>query len=242
MRTCSLRPAAIYGERDNDLIPNMMRNMRLGRTKTQIGDNTNLFNHTYGGNAADAHLLAAEKLLHAPEGVAREAFFITNGVNLPFWDFSREVFRCAGDTTRPEEVRVISLSIALWLAWAMEWWFWVKGTVPPLDRSIVRFTCMNRYYDISKARERLGYEPKVEWKEGVKRGVEVSVYRPLFFPCAFSTMLDASLLRSQLTYSVSSGFLKMKGRWRAVRRSRVLASSLKNVPSNKPRVADIGGR
>ena len=60
------------------------------------------------------------------------------------------------------------------IAFVMEWVFWLKGGVAPLDRVKVKYATMNRYYDVSKAKERLGWQPKVEWKEGVRRAVEVS--------------------------------------------------------------------
>ncbi|KAL0932854.1 3-beta hydroxysteroid dehydrogenase/isomerase [Colletotrichum truncatum] len=172
MRTCTLRPAAVYGERDADLTPKMIGTMRLGRTKVQIGDNSNRFSTTYAGNAADAHLAAASKLLDAPDGVAGEAFFITNGPPMRFWDFSRAMFRAAGDQTKPEEIKVVSLTVALAYAWVMEWIFWFRGELPPMNRQIVRFSCMSRWYVIDKAQERLGWRPEVGTEEGIRRAVE----------------------------------------------------------------------
>ncbi|KAI8194190.1 Sterol-4-alpha-carboxylate 3-dehydrogenase, decarboxylating [Colletotrichum sp. SAR 10_65] len=113
MRTCTLRPAAVHGERDNDITPNLMRNYRLGRNKVQLGDNSNLFSTTYVGNAADAHIAASDKLLTAPEGVAGEAFFITNGPPMKFWDFSRTMWKAAGDKTKIEDVKVAVKALVL---------------------------------------------------------------------------------------------------------------------------------
>ena len=135
----------------------------------------------FAGNAADAFLLAAEKLLHAPEGVAGEAFFITDGTPLPMWDFVREIARAAGQPVDPAKIRVLSRWQALVIAFVMEWVFWLKGGVAPLDRVKVKYATMNRYYDVSKAKERLGWQPKVEWKEGVRRAVEVSFLVSLAF-------------------------------------------------------------
>ncbi|KAF9872108.1 sterol-4-alpha-carboxylate 3-dehydrogenase [Colletotrichum karsti] len=172
MRTCTLRPAVVHGERDNDITPALIRNLRLGRNKVQLGDNSNLFSTTYAGNAADAHLAAAAKLLSSsPDGVAGEAFFVTNGEPMRFWDFSRAVWRAAGDATRPEEVRVVGMGVALAYAWALEWVYWFRGEVPPLNRQIVRFSGMSRWYVIDKARERLGWEPEVGTEEGIRRAV-----------------------------------------------------------------------
>ena len=63
--TTALRPSAMFGEHDVQMIPNMLDVLRTGRTKYQLGDNTNLFDFTYVGNVAHAHLLAATHLLKA---------------------------------------------------------------------------------------------------------------------------------------------------------------------------------
>ncbi|KAH8909220.1 sterol-4-alpha-carboxylate 3-dehydrogenase [Coniochaeta sp. PMI_546] len=173
MRTVSLRPAAIYGEYDSDLIPGFIASLRGGRAGQQIGDGKNLFSITYGGNSADAHLLAAARLLEPdPAGVAGEAFFVTNDTPVPFWDFARAVFRAAGDTTPREKVRVVNPSVAFCIAWVSEWIAWFTGSKPMLATAMVKYCTMNRWYNISKAKERLGYRPKVDWEEGVRRGVK----------------------------------------------------------------------
>jgi len=174
LRTVALRPAVIYGERDNDMTPNLLLAYRGGRSAVQIGDGTNILSVTYAGNSADAHLLAAARLLDSdPTGIAGEAFFITNETSVPFWDFARAVFRAAGDTTPPEKIRIINRSLALCIAWVSEWIAWFTGSKPMMATTMVKYCTMNRWYNISKAKERLGYKPQVDWEEGVRRAVKV---------------------------------------------------------------------
>lgn len=181
MSTVSLRPAVIFGERDSDQIPHMVAASRAGRGKVQIGSGDNLFSVTYAGNSADAHLLAAARLLEAdPAGVAGEAFFITNGAPVPFWDFARAIQRAAGDTTTPDQIRILDPTVAYCIAWIWERVAWFTGSKPMLSTAIVKYVTMNRWYNISKAKERLGYRPKVDWEEGVRRGVQVGFpYKPV---------------------------------------------------------------
>lgn len=61
--TVALRPAGIFGPGDRQLVPGLRQVAKLGQSKFQIGDNNNLFDWTYAGNVADAHVLAAQKLL-----------------------------------------------------------------------------------------------------------------------------------------------------------------------------------
>lgn len=84
--TVALRPAGIFGPGDRQLVPGLRQVAKLGQSKFQIGDNNNLFDWTYAGNVADAHVLAAHKLLDpkARSEVSGETFFITNDTPLIF--------------------------------------------------------------------------------------------------------------------------------------------------------------
>jgi sterol-4alpha-carboxylate 3-dehydrogenase (decarboxylating) len=147
----------------------------------QIGPGTNYLSVTYAGNSADAHLLAAARLLGSnPVGIAGEAFFITDDTPARFWDFGRAFQREAGLTTASDKIRIINPTVAYYIAWVLEWIAWFTGSKPKLATASVRYVTMNRWYNISKAKERLGYQPKVDWEEGVKRGVKVVL------PCELS--------------------------------------------------------
>lgn len=62
LQTCALRPAGIFGEGDRQLLTGLKQVMKNGQTKFQIGKNENLFDWTYVGNVAHAHLLASDRL------------------------------------------------------------------------------------------------------------------------------------------------------------------------------------
>ena len=44
-------------------------------------------------------------------------------------------------------------------------------------RQQVQYTCMTRYFNINKAKQRLGYSPIVSMDEGIRRGVKDALYR-----------------------------------------------------------------
>jgi sterol-4alpha-carboxylate 3-dehydrogenase (decarboxylating) len=184
MLTVSLRPASIFGEGDVQMLPNMIQAYYTGKTKFQLGYNENLFDFTYVGNVAHAHILAAKKLLEAygkkekaedKACVDGEAFFITNDNPLYFWDFTRSIWKAAGDTTTKEQIWVLPRGLGLFLASLIEWiffiLFWGKRE-PPLTKQKVKYSCMARYYKIDKAKSRLGYRPIVNMEEAIKRSVE----------------------------------------------------------------------
>ncbi|KAF9231507.1 hypothetical protein BU15DRAFT_90891 [Melanogaster broomeanus] len=64
--TVALRPAGIFGPGDRQMMVGLYQAYQRGQTHFQIGDNTNLFDYTYVGNLAHAHLLAADKLVPPP--------------------------------------------------------------------------------------------------------------------------------------------------------------------------------
>lgn len=189
--TCAIRPSGIYGVGDLLLLPGMLQAYYKGQTKFQLGDNTNLFDFTENTNVAHAHHLAAAALLTTVkreeqgqmrpfdhEKVDGEAFFITNDAPVYFWDFTRSVWRYAGDQTPASSIWHISKDIALFIAAAMEWIFWLfRLGAPSLTSTKVRFSCMTRYYNIDKAKSRLGYKPIVSMDEGLKRAVADCIRR-----------------------------------------------------------------
>ncbi|GIJ82260.1 erg26, C-3 sterol dehydrogenase [Aspergillus pseudoviridinutans] len=183
--TCAIRPSGIFGVGDLVVLPGILHVYFRGQTKVQIGDNKNLFDFTENTNVAYGHYLAAAALVRCqnnlPEDDAKvdgEAFFITNDEPRCFWDFTRLVWGFAGDTTRPEQVWVISRTWALLLAGLLEWIFWaLRLGQAPLTRTKVRLSCMTRYFCIDKAKKRLGYKPLVGLEDGLRTAVEDCVRR-----------------------------------------------------------------
>lgn len=179
--TACIRPAGIFGEGDVQLVPPMMDLLFTGKTNFQVGQNDNLFDFTYVGNVAHAHLLAAALLLQtsklstAPlnhEKVDGEAFIVTNDSPVYFWDFPRQLWALAGHKKGTEGVWVITKDVGIPLATVSETLLPMFGKQSKLTRRGIKFSCMTRYYSCTKAKERLGYRPLVGMKEAMRRSVE----------------------------------------------------------------------
>ena len=199
MQTAAIRPAQVYGEYDSTSIPVLMSTLRAGRHKTQIGYNTNYVNPTYAGNAARAHILAAEKLLKAASDgkqsdVAGQAFIVTDDEEMRFWDYARTCYAAAGTTVGDKDVTVLSPTVAWWIAFVMEWIAWATSSKPKLTRTVVGYTTMTRTFDISKAKRLLGYRPEVGFKDAMKRSVQVSALSEFQYTCSF---LDVVVFRQR---------------------------------------------
>lgn len=179
VRTCAIRPAGMFGEHDRTTAGNIIASAKEGKNKFQIGQNLKLFDWTYVGNNADAQLLAARALLrsHVQEQphdrkVDGEAFVITNDDPWPFWDFTRAMGTAAGYPIDKEKVYVIPASLMWVFVSIVEYLYWcfTFGTKQPrFTRAKIKYMTIHRYFDISKAKTRLGYMPKVSMEEGIQR-------------------------------------------------------------------------
>lgn len=106
--------------------------------------------------------------------VAGEAFFITNGQPIPFWDFPRALWAGMGHVMPEEKVWKISKDLGLTLAGWAETFSWLTGRETQFTKYKVTYSASSRYYNIEKARRALGYRPVVSVEEGIRRSVEVS--------------------------------------------------------------------
>ncbi|SMN22532.1 similar to Saccharomyces cerevisiae YGL001C ERG26 C-3 sterol dehydrogenase [Maudiozyma saulgeensis] len=165
--TVALRPAGIFGPGDRQLVPGLRTVAKLGQSKFQIGDNNNLFDWTYAGNVADAHVLAAEKLLNPEtrDNVAGETFFITNDTPSYFWALARTVWKA--DNHIDKRVIVLKRPVAILAGYLSEFFSKLLGKEPGLTPFRVKIVCASRYHNISKAKKYLGYEPRVDIEQGI---------------------------------------------------------------------------
>ncbi|KAJ7757394.1 hypothetical protein DFH07DRAFT_940490 [Mycena maculata] len=180
LRTAVIRPALGYG-------PGLSTERTLraiqanpGITGVQIGENTNLVDRTYVTNAAHATLLAADRLAPTHPHHARTAgaaFFISDAAPRPIWDFVRGLWAGAGGA-QPKNSVIVRRGTAMFIAGIKD----MVGNLQGEDRETwkkVQLLCATRSYDISLAREVLGYAPIVSHDEGIRRTAEWWLERQL---------------------------------------------------------------
>ncbi len=166
LATCALRPHLIWGPRDGHLIPRLLDRARRGRLR-QVGDGTNLIDTVYVANAAQAHLLAADRLrLDGP--VAGRAYFISQGEPVRCWDWINAVLRLAG---LPPVRRRISAASAWRLGALLECVYRSLGwqREPIMTRFLAAQLATSHYFNIARARDDLGYAPQVPLADGMER-------------------------------------------------------------------------
>lgn len=166
LATVALRPHLIWGPGDNHLVPRLIERAKQGKLR-RVGSGTNLVDTVYIDNAADAHLLAAEKLTpNSP--VAGKAYFITNGEPVPLWGLIDRMLACAG---LPPVSRSISARAAYTAGAILEGVYKWTGRLdePPMTRFVARQLSTAHWYDISAAKRDLGYQPRITIDEGLRR-------------------------------------------------------------------------
>jgi len=173
----------VYGERDTQYIPAQLNALKNGQTKVQLGNGKNKVQPTYAGNAAIAHILAAQGLISSVTSprsldvrIDGEAFHIHDGEPQPFWEFTRRTWRHAGDNTEMKDVTVIPGPVAMGMVRMVEGLFAVftlGQKRPPLSisRLYIQVTIYNATYSLEKARKRLGYSPVDDHDTYLKRSI-----------------------------------------------------------------------
>ena len=164
LMTIILRPHLIWGPRDKHFVPRIIaRAKRL----IKVGNGKNLVDTIYIDNAADAHILAADRLEKNPK-LSGNIYFISQGDPIPLWDMINHILRAAGlDPVRRSMPRKIAWLIGVVLEFAYRT-FNISGE-PRMTRFLADELAKAHWFDISAAGKDLGYTPRVSIKEGLRR-------------------------------------------------------------------------
>ncbi|KAJ1966672.1 erg26, C-3 sterol dehydrogenase [Dispira parvispora] len=173
LRTCSLRPAGIFGPRDQQMVPKGMASLKRNAHRFQLGSNRTLTDFTYVTNVAHAHTLAVEKL-PTDDRIAGEAFFITNDSPVLFWDQLRGLWSLVSNDIRPWVV--IPDAVAYAIYYLVYYVLALLSLFIPGFKSnaafVIKLLLTHRFYNITKAKTLLGYHPIVSLDDGYRRSVE----------------------------------------------------------------------
>jgi len=171
LSTIILRPHLIWGPEDNHLVPKIIK--RAKRLKI-IGPHDDLVDTIYVDNAADAHILAAEKLAVRPQ-LSGNIYFISQDAPISKWKLANEFLAAAGQPPIRGRVSGKTAYAAGWIFEKIYSLFGIQSD-PPMTRFAAKELATSHWFDISRAKKDLGYLPRVSTKEGLKRlGVWLSM-------------------------------------------------------------------
>ncbi len=161
LHTLALRPHLIWGVGDPHFLPRLLA--RANRLRF-IGDGTNLIDTTYLSDAAAAHLCAAQALRHQHH-LSGRSYFISSGEPRRVAVFLNALLAACG---RQAITRKIPRRLGLCLGTLCETVFrWLGNeNEPPLTYFVAAQLATAHWYDISRARQELGYQPRVSLAQG----------------------------------------------------------------------------
>ena len=164
LATVALRPHLLWGPNDTQLTKAILERGRAGALM-RIGDRDPLVDFTYVENAAFAHVLAADNL-EPGAPISGKPFFISQDEPVPLWSF---INRLLAAGSLPPVGRTVSPRVAYGLAAILEFIYRtlpLRGE-PRLTRFLVEELSTAHWFDITAARQELGYLPIVSIEEGL---------------------------------------------------------------------------
>lgn len=168
LATVALRPHLVWGPGDNHLVPRLAARAKAGRLRI-VGDGENLIDSTYIDNAAEAHLLAADRLALG-SALAGKAYFISNDEPMAAAALINRLLKAVG---APQVTRTINARAAYAIGAAMEAAWCVLplsgAGEAPMTRFVARQLSTAHWFNLAAAKLDLGYDPKVTIEEGLKR-------------------------------------------------------------------------
>lgn len=165
VHTCALRPGGIWGPGPGSvMIDKILEQLARGTFVARVGKGPCIADNTHVDNLAEAQVLAARALVSKPELVSGEAYFITDDERIDATDWFRPLVEALGHTM---PTRTVPAWLMYGVGYACEWLARLGGPKPLVTRvEVLKITRTHRFR-IDKAREHLGYEPRVKSAEGL---------------------------------------------------------------------------
>jgi nucleoside-diphosphate-sugar epimerase len=194
-----LRPGVIYGPGDPHNIPKLLEALWRGKFVFLISrDNQVPVIHV--DDVAAAMLLAA----NAPDGGSR-IFHITDGSRTTIGEFVDRLAELAGCAPPARVLPGVLLWPLLGLLNS------VRRVYPrcpdPVPPGPLRFLATSRFVDIRRARDELGYVPRIGYREGLATAVDNYTLRSPG-DCLISGLLDDTQLRERVVRAIRAHWTK----------------------------------
>jgi nucleoside-diphosphate-sugar epimerase len=154
-----LRPGFIYGPGDRHALPRIVERLRKGKMRF-LGRGDRVLNNTSVDNLCDAVLLTIEK-----PGIDGETFNIRDERLVTREEFIHAVADYLGEPHPKHLPEWLGRALVGPVERIARW----RGrkTPPFITRAQLKFMTLNLDYSIAKAKRMLGYEPRVDFRNGI---------------------------------------------------------------------------
>lgn len=166
LRTVSIRPHFIWGPGDRHLLPRLVERARSGRLR-RVGRGDPLVDTVYVDNCVHAHLLAADRL-RAGAPIGGRVYFVSDGDPVGVWTMANRMLEAAGEKPIAGAVPAF---VALSAGALLEAWHGLTRNErePLMTRFGASQLAHAQWFRIDAARADLGYAPRVDREEGLRR-------------------------------------------------------------------------
>ncbi|MCW3171099.1 2-alkyl-3-oxoalkanoate reductase [Shewanella subflava] len=166
LKTTALRPHLIWGPNDPHLVPRVITRAKAGRLKL-LGKQDKLVDTIYVDNAAYAHILAAVDLTSAAKS-AGKAYFLSNDQPITMAQMLNKILACVD---LPPVTKRVPAGLAYAVGALLESIYLAlnKSQEPIMTKFVAKQLSTSHYFDISAAKQDLGYQPLVSIDEGMLR-------------------------------------------------------------------------
>ncbi len=155
----TIRPRGIFGPGDQVLLPRLIKALKRGGIPRFKKEGV-WVDITYVDNAAESLVLAFEK------GQKGAKYNITNGEPWELFTLFSTLAKFAGIEMKIKEV---PYGLAMALARGAEWFSKITNKEPIFTPYTIGVLAHSQTYNINKAKNELGYLPKISIEEGLKR-------------------------------------------------------------------------
>lgn len=162
-----LRPHLIWGPGDPHLVP---RVIARAKKLVKVGSKDNLVDTIYIDDAANAHVLAADRLAENP-GLSGRVYFISQDQPIPMYEMLNGILAAAG---LPPVTKTLPAGVVWCVGALLEAGYKTLGiqAEPPMTRFVAKELATAHWFDIRAAKKDLGYRPGITIEEGLKRLAE----------------------------------------------------------------------
>jgi nucleoside-diphosphate-sugar epimerase len=163
LRLTVVRPTVVYGPGDDKFLPKLVENLRAGRARL-IGDGENRVDAIH---VDDTVRFLARALVD--ERAVGGVYNLNNPSN-PTWN--ELVSKVAAAIGVPAPRSRLPYVIAMALATGMELTARLRGGTPLLTRYAVRVVGRQYHYVTDRARDELGFEPRIDMREAIREAAQ----------------------------------------------------------------------
>ncbi|WP_022940756.1 2-alkyl-3-oxoalkanoate reductase [Psychromonas hadalis] len=167
LKTVALRPHLIWGPGDRHLVPRVLERAKVGRLKL-VGKTDKLVDTIYIDNAVYAHLLAAVELTQDKPKCAGKAYFLSNDEPILMAEMLNKILACQN---LPAVTKRVPAPLAYAVGTLLEWIYLAlrKQDEPIMTRFVAKQLSTSHYFNISAAKNDLGYSALINIEQGMRR-------------------------------------------------------------------------